>query len=307
MRCSFCKNKSVYYRRNEGNYYCKNHFIKNIEKKVKRTISQNKLIKNGDRIAIAFSGGKDSSTLLIILNKIFKNNPNIKLFAITIDQGIKLRSNEMLKKTKKLCQQLNIDHYIFSFKDEFGITVDDLKRKMKTGFCGSCGILRRYILNKKARELKATKLATGHNLDDETQTIIMNMIRGDLLRLARVGPMPILSRHKKFVPRIKPLIEIPEEESKLYAKLNKISFTQKKCPYSYDDPLRGNTIKFLNNLEKTSPGIKNSLLQSAYKIKPFIKDKFKQEKIRTCEICGEPSSQKKCRVCELLYSSTFMA
>ncbi len=307
MKCSFCRNKSVYYRRNEGHYYCKDHFMNGIEKKVKRTISQNKLIKKGDRIAIAISGGKDSSTLLLILNKIFKNNPNVKLFTITIDQGIKSRSDEMLKKTKKICKQLDVDHYIFSFKDVFEITVDDLKRKMKTGFCGSCGILRRYILNKKARELGATKLATGHNLDDECQTIIMNMIRGDLLRLARTGSMPIISEHKKFVPRIKPLIEIPEEESELYCKLSNVSFIPKKCPYSYDDPLRGETRKFLNALEKTSPGIRNSLLQSAYKIKPFIKSKFKQGKIRTCEICGEPSSQKKCRVCELLNSCAYMA
>lgn len=307
MKCSFCKNKAVYFRRNEGHYYCKNHFIKNIEKKVKRTIAQNKLIKNGDTIAIAFSGGKDSSALLLILNKIFKKNPNVKFFAITINQGIKFREKEILTKTKKLCKNLEIKQYTFSYKQEFGITMDDIRKRMKTGFCGACGILRRYILNKKARELEATKLATGHNLDDECQSIIMNMIRGDLLRLSRIGPMPKLAEHKKFIPRIKPLMEIPEEETKLYSKLNKISFIPKKCPYSFDNPLRGETRNFLNRLEKTSPGIKYSLLQSSYKISPFIKKEFKQDKIKICKKCTEPSSKNICRVCELLSQVTSRA
>ena len=111
----------------------------------------------------------------------------------------------MLTKTEKLCKDFGIEHYIFSYKDEFGLTMDYIRKKMDSGFCGTCGILRRYILNKKSREVKATKLATGHNLDDECQSIIMNMIRGDLLRLSRTGPMPKLAEHKKFVPRIKPL------------------------------------------------------------------------------------------------------
>jgi len=300
MKCSFCRNKSVYFRRNEGHHYCKTHFIKNIEKRVKRTIRINKLIENGDKIAVAVSGGKDSANTLFLLNKIFKNNRKIDFFAITIDEGIQGYRNKSIKKSEIFCKKIGVGQHIFTFKKEFGFTVDKLTKKMKSGYCGSCGLLRRYLLNKKARELKATKLATGHNLDDECESILMNIMKGDLLRLVRSGPMPMLTRHKKFVPRIKPLIMIPENESILYAKINNLTFRPKSCIYSVDNPLRGQTRKFLKNLEETSPGIKYSLYESANKIVPFIRTKFRKGKIGICKKCGEPSSQSICKVCELL-------
>lgn len=216
MKCSFCRNKSVYFRKNEGHHYCRNHFIKNIEKRVKRTIRANKLIENGDRIAVAVSGGKDSANVLFLLKKIFKNNPKIELFTIILDEGIK--------------------RY-------------------------------RYLLDKKVRELKATKLAIGWNLDDECQDILMNVLKGGLLRDFTV--------HKKFVPIIKPLITIPGNESELYAKLNNIPFHSKKCNFSVDNTLRKQARKFLNNLEETSPGIKYSLFESSRKIMPFVRAKLK--------------------------------
>lgn len=302
MKCSFCSKKSVYFRRNEGHHYCENHFIKNIEKKVKRTLGSNKLIERGDRVAIAHSGGKDSSNVLFLLNKILKNNPNIKLFVITLDEGIKRYRDKAVKKSEIFCKKVGIEQHIFSFKKEFGFTVDQLSKKIKSGYCGSCGVLRRYLLNKKARELKATKLATGHNLDDECQSILMNVLKGDLLRLVRVGPMPQVAAHAKFVTRIKPLITILENESILFGKINNIPSHPKKCPYSVDNPLRGGARKFLNSLEETSPGIKYSLYESALKIVPFVRTKFKVEKIGSCKECGEPSSQRICKVCELLSS-----
>jgi len=267
---------------------------------VKRTIRVNKLIENGDRIAVAVSGGKDSANVLFLLNKIFKNNPKIEFFVITIDEGIKGYRDKSIKKSEIFCKKIGVEQHIFTFKEECGITVDELVKRIKSGYCGSCGLLRRYLLNKKAKALKATKLATGHNLDDECESILMNILKGDLLRLVRSGPMPMLTRHKKFVPRIKPLITIPENESILYAKINNITFQPKRCIYSVDNSLRGEARKFLKNLEETSPGIKYSLYKSAKKIMPFIKTKFRSGRISICKECGEPSSQKICKVCELL-------
>jgi uncharacterized protein (TIGR00269 family) len=130
----------------------------------------------------------------------------------------------------------------------------------------------------------------------------MNVLKGDLLRLVRVGPMPQIAGHPKFVIRIKPLIEIQENESVLYGKINKIPSHPKECPNSVDNPLRGKTRKFLNDLEGSSPGIKYSLYESALKIVPFVRTKFKTGKIGNCKKCGEPTSQNICKVCKLLSS-----
>lgn len=299
MKCSFCKQESVYFRKNEGHYYCKKHFIKNIEKKVKKNISANKLIENGDTIAVAHSGSKDSANVLFLLNKIFKNNPKIKIFAITLDEGIKGHRDFSIKKSESLCRKLGVKQYVFYFKEEFGFTVDELAKKIKSGYCKNCDFLKRYSLNKRAREHNATKLATGHNLDDECQRIVMNLLKGNMLRMVRTGPIPKLTNHPKFVNIIKPLIIIPENESMLYGKLNNIPSYSKECSYLVDNPLRNEARKFLNNLEENSPGIKYSLYESALKFKLFTMSKSRKEKIMTCQRCGEPSSQRMCKVCDL--------
>jgi len=302
MKCSFCNKKSIYFRKNEGNYYCENHFTKNIEKRVRKTIRENNLVDKRDKIAVALSGGKDSSTILYLLKKIFKNNPNVEIIAITIDPGIDYVTKYCIPYSKHLCKDSKVKHYLFSFKKEFGKNVREvIKNNPKSSYCEICGVLRRYLINKKVRELGCKKVVTGHNLDDECQSILMNILKGDMMRLVRVGSMPMINKNSKFVPRIKPLINIPEDEVILFAKINKIKYSSKKCPYREFNTLRGDTIQFLNTLEKNSPGIKYSLLESAIKLKPYVEKQFKKNRMKLCEKCKEPASKKICKTCEVLW------
>ncbi len=299
-KCSSCKNEAVYFRINEGRYYCKSHFTKNIEKRFKTTIGKHKLIEDGDKIAVAYSGGKDSGNTLFMLHKIFKNNPKVKLVAITINEGIAGYRDAMLDGIKEFCKQLGVEHHIVSYEGEFHTTIDALAKETTDSMCGTCGVFRRYLLNKAARKVGATKLATGHNLDDEAQSIMMNMLKGDLLRLARTGPIPKIKRHKNFVQRIKPMIMIPERESALYAMLNGIKAYFAECPYAERNALRMETRDFLNKLEERSPGIKYSIIASAEKVIPFVEASFKGIKINNCRECGEPTSGEICKVCETI-------
>ncbi|MBS3052133.1 MAG: TIGR00269 family protein [Candidatus Aenigmarchaeota archaeon] len=299
-KCSSCKNESVYFRTNEGRHYCKVCFSKNIEKKVRLTISKNNLIKNGDKIVVAFSGGKDSGNLLYLLHKIFKDNPNVKIVGMTIDEGIKGYRNITIDKCADFCKKLDVEHHIFTYKEYFHTTIDNLAKDNDDSMCGFCGIFRRYLLNEGARRLDATKLATGHNLDDETQSILMNVLKGDLMRFARIGPIPKIKRHIKFVQRIKPLISIPERESALYAMLNSIPAYFTECPYAQRNALRMETRDFLNKMEERSPGIKYSIISSAQRVAPFIEASFKKSNIKECETCGEPTSGNICIVCQTM-------
>jgi len=301
MKCSFCGRKSIYFRKNEGHHYCKVHLNKSIEKRVRKTIRENNLVGKKERIGVALSGGKDSSTTLYLLNKILKNNPNIEIIGITIDQGFGCVSKYDSTFASELCKNLGLEHHIFSFKDEFGVNVEDIiKKKETSSYCAICGVLRRYLLNKKARELVCTKLATGHNLDDEVQTILMNFLKGDMMRLARVGAMPMISKNPKFVTRIKPLINVPEKEVELFVEINNIKHSSQTCPYRKYNTFRGETIKYLNNMEGNSTGIKHSLLESAVKLKPYIKKQFKKSEIKLCKKCKEPTSKKICKTCKVL-------
>ena len=268
---------------------------------MKRTVRENKLVDKKDKIAVALSGGKDSSATLYFLKKIFKNNPNVEIIGITIDQGFGDVTKKNVSVSAQLCKELGVKHHVFSFKKEFGKDIKEtFNKNPNLSYCTVCGVLRRYLINKKARELGCTKVATGHNLDDECQSILMNILKGDMMRLVRVGAMPMISKNSKFVPRIKPLINIPEEEVILFAKINSIKHSNQKCPYRKFNTLRGESIEFLNKLEKKSFGIKYSLLESALKLKPYVEKQFKSERIKLCEKCQEPASKKICKTCEVL-------
>jgi len=296
-RCHRCGKPAVYFRRYEGKALCNRHFIQSIERRAKKTISENNLIEKGDRVAIALSGGKDSSALTYLLHKVFSKNPDIDLFAITIDEGIRGYRPECIKIAKKLCKDLGLKHYVFSFKDEFGKTLDKMKRG-KAKKCTYCGVFRRYLLNKAARKLKATKLATGHNLDDEAQGILINFFKGDLNRLVRMGAKPMALPDKKFVLRIKPLRNIPEKEIGAYCLLKGLTLRTHECPYVRDS-FRDDIRRQLNEIEDKYPGSKFEVVRTYDRVEKALKTLVRKDAVIYCKRCKEPSSGEVCKTCLL--------
>jgi len=306
MKCSKCGNKAVYHRKYEGTYFCKRHFLDSVEAKAKRTIRRGRMIERNERIAFALSGGKDSSAALFMMHKLFRRRRDLKFFAITIDEGIPGYRDESLKIAKLLCKKLRVKHHVFSFEDELGKPLSKKVREINRAreerwegtACTYCGLARRWLLNMKARDLGATKICFGMNLDDEVQGILMDYIRGDLVRLARMGGEPVL-KSRLFVPRIKPFREIPEREIGLYALLSGLKIQENECPFIEGPRFR--VRDFINVLESESPGTKFSILNTFHRLLPGVRDIVKEanSELVRCEKCGEPSSQKICKTCEL--------
>lgn len=300
--CSFCNKKAVITKKYEGISLCKNHFLYSVEKKLRKTIRQNQLIKRDDCISIAISGGKDSTLLLWFLASIQKKY-KIKIFAISIDEGIKNYRKNTLKYAKQFCKKYNIKHYLFSFKKEIGMNLDKIMKTKYTknqniAACSVCAVIRRYILNKKARELGANKLAVGHNLDDESQSIFINYIRGDVKRGMRLGPISPNQNNVNFVPRIKPLINIPEKEIALFCVLKNFEFSlNDECPYARTS-FRWKIRDIILDLEQNSPGTRFSIIKNFEKTRKILELKnSKKEKINFCKICGEASGKEYCKFC----------
>ena len=123
-----------------------------MKKRVQKTLTRHKMLKRGDRIAIGVSGGKDSIALLHILNKIEKDFPESELIAITIDEGIENYREEGLLFAKKHVEELELEHHIYSFENDFGYGLDEILKilgergkEREFGACSYCGILRRKI------------------------------------------------------------------------------------------------------------------------------------------------------------------
>lgn len=299
--CSKCgKNPVFFCRRYSGEKLCKRCFTRSIEKKVVDTIGKYSMFSYDDRIAVALSGGKDSLTLLHILEKIERRFPRAKLFAITIDEGISGYRDEAIKLAQKQTSKLGIEHIVISFKEIYGHEIDELAEKAKQhnlSPCSICGVLRRTALNIAARKYGATKLATAHNLDDEVQTILINLIRSDVYRLYRLGPV---LRGENFVPRVKPLCKIPEDEVALYAYLTGIEFQSVACPYS-PYTIRSLVRNFLNELEHKYPGSKFAIYRTIEKVKPSLSI---EKNLKFCKNCGEVSTSEMCRTCDIIVKLT---
>lgn len=298
-----CGRKAVIFRKYEGTYLCKSHFLRSVEEKAKKTISKYYGITRGEKIAVGVSGGKDSTALLMLLSRLFGKRKDVRLFAVSIDEGIPGYRDDSLEIAKKLCRKLGIEHHVFSFEREFGKPlhkkVKDIDKKTDGGPCTYCGVGRRYLLNRKSRELGATRLALGMNLDDEVQGILMNYMKGDLIRLSRMGNRQNV-RSKLFVPRIKPFREIPEKEVGLYAFLKGLEIQEDECPLLEGPRFR--VRDFLNEMEKESPGTKFSILKSYDRLMPMLRKGMSRGKygVETCKKCGEPTSgQSICKTCEL--------
>jgi uncharacterized protein (TIGR00269 family) len=303
MACKLCKTKPVIKLKNSNVELCRSCFIRYFEKKVRKTIRNYNLISKNDKLMVACSGGKDSTVVLYLLRKIIKDRSvKIEVFHVNTDlRGYSKKNEENLI---KFCEENNIKLYRTSFREEFGHSACYLKGILKSKgvslkSCAVCGILRRYILNREARRLKATKLVTGHNLDDEAQSIMMNFFKNNAELFPRLGPITGVVRHKKFIPRIKPLYFCAEEEVKLYSKLKKFNVIYDACPCSFDS-YRNSIKKLLNDLEKQYPDVKYSIISSFMKILPVLREGLKIKKVKVCDNCGEPCAGNECKVCSLL-------
>ena len=194
--CSKCqKREAFFHRAYSGETLCRRCFAQSIEDKVRFTITRYRMLNFDDHLAVAVSGGKDSLSLLHILAKLKRHRPQTTLTAVTVDEGIEGYRNEALAAAAENCRRLEVPHHVVSFKELYGFTLDEIVQKTRCGSqaeltaCAYCGVLRRKAINIGAREVGANKVATAHTLDDEAQTVLMNIFRGDITRLAKEKPV----------------------------------------------------------------------------------------------------------------------
>ena len=301
--CNKCRfTNAVYYRKYSGEYLCKKCFIRSIEEKVRKTISKFSLLHYDDKIAVAVSGGKDSLSLLQILKKIInKKKSKAELIAITVDEGIDGYRDESLQIVKEFCGRMQIRNEMISFKESFGVGIDEAVsiRPGKMSSCAMCGPFRRRSLDMIAEKCCANVIATGHNLDDHIQTFLINMLGGDVSRIGWSHPEPV-EYGEHGIRKIKPFIELYEQEIVFYALQTDIPFQSEQCPYMHES-IRSDIRDFFNKLEKEHPGIKYNAYNSFLKISEGIRSKAQPEiRQMKCIRCNRESSDRICSVCKTL-------
>jgi len=303
MECKSCRKKAVINLPNSEVNLCKKHFNIYFEKKIRKTIRTYKMIDKNDKVGVAVSGGKDSMSLLYTLNKIFKPT-KVSIIALAIDEGIGGYRDPEFKFIKEFCEKNEIKLKTFSFKREIGKTLDEIKKKDKETIpCTYCGVFRRKILNEGALKLGLDRVATGHNLDDESQAILMNQFRKNVRASVTMGPVTGVEENKKLVKRIKPLYFLTEKEVATFAFLNGIMDKFVECPNAvlgYRHSIRD----WLNEFERKFPGTKHNIVSSFLVHLDALREGYKKSKnrktIRYCKRCGGATSREVCQVCILM-------
>jgi len=293
MKCSRCKEKAVI----SSPVLCKKHFVGYFEKKIFDTIKKYNLINKSDKVVVACSGGKDSTNVLYLVKKFL--GPKGKVTALLIDEGISGYRDKTVSDLKHFCAKHSISLKMVSFKKEFGSSLDEIIRSKKINAkpCTICGTLRRYLLNKYAKGFGV--IVTGHNLDDESHAVLMNLLRQQLDVLARMGPVTGVSSHKGFVKRVKPLYFCSEKESMLYALLRGFDVSFNECPYVVES-YRAEVRDILNGYESSHKGTKLNIIKSFLKLLPALKEEFKDLAPNACNVCGEPCAGNMCKTCNIV-------
>jgi len=299
-KCVKCDKKAVISLAYGPHEFCKEHFLEFFEKRVRRTVRENKLVKGREKIAVAYSGGKDSAVTLFLINKIFgKSNP---VEALLIDEGISKYRDKALKIAEDNCKKWGVGFKRAFFEKEFGFTMIEVMRqtgpkKLIGSTCAYCGVLRRQVMNKHAKEMGAGKLATGHNLDDESQSILMNVMDADITRFFRLGPMT--QKTKGVVPRIKPLYLCPENEVIAFARIAGVKYYEKQgCPFKWQAK-RNDFRSMVEDFESKYPGMMFSTVRFLKQVKELAGKKVSGKKVFLCEKCGELCSAKVCKACKM--------
>lgn len=301
MKCSRCSSHAVIFLPYSNQYLCASHLTALIDKRVGNNIRNYGMIRNRKRIGVAVSGGKDSLAMLHIMHKLIGKDRRRKIIAVTIDEGIKGYRDKSISCVEKFAAKIGIEHHQFSF-DDFAVPMDEIMEEHERNDpCSYCGVFRRWVLNKASRELNLDALAIGHNLDDMVQTLQLNVMRNEPLRIARFTPNGGMIDDGLFVPRIRPLFNIPEREIMVYALVNSIQFYNGECKYA-KYALRNPIRDFINNMENKYPGTKYRMLNTYLSLLGIIKTHNRAIDMRThtCSVCGELSSNSVCKRCEFL-------
>jgi len=233
---------------------------KKIKSAVGRAIADYNLIQEGDRIGVAVSGGKDSYSLLHILEELRRRAPvKYELMAINIDSGYPGYRADII------AEHLREHGFAHHMEPTDHFDIIKAKRRPGSSYCSICARLKRGVLYTLAQRLGCNKLALGHHLDDFIETLLLNQFFvGSLKAMA-----PSMLADNGVTTVIRPLVYVEERDIIRFSRANRFPVVCCCCPVcGTADQQRKRMKELLAGLEKEIPFVKRSLLKALANVHP---------------------------------------
>ena len=299
MKCRKCGSTAVINMRQHRLALCQECFLEWVPHQVQRTIEKFHMFVPDDRVLVAVSGGKDSLALWDILLRLGYSADGIYIH-LGISDGDYCDVSQ--QKVECFAAARDVRFQVVNVAQEYGQSIPQVaRRKRGRSTCGTCGLVKRHIMNQVACDGGYAVLATGPNVDDEAAVLFQNALHWATGYLARQAPV-LPASHPRLARKAKPLIRLYEREMAAYALLRGIDYIYDECPYS-----KGATTLFykdlLNQLEEKSPGAKQQFYLSFLQARRegrLLPMKSGQVDMSACQRCGQPTTAPElCAFCRL--------
>ncbi len=298
MKCTKCGRKAVIDLKRHNSGFCREHFGEYFENQIHRSIREFDMFEPGDRILVAVSGGKDSLVLWDVLLGF-----GYAADGLYVDLGIGDYSQGSGAVVRRFAESREAHLRYVSLTGEYGYSIPEAAHRMRRAACSPCGMSKRYIFNREARDGAYNVVATGHNMDDEAAVLFGNIVRWNVGYLGR--QYPVLEKNPDGLARkVKPLIRLTERETAAYAVLNGIDYVVEECPKAVG--ARSHLYKkLLNDLELESPGSKQQFLHGFFERGRPHFESSEAISLSPCPECGQPTSREdRCAFCQMTLSLT---
>lgn len=254
MKCRKCGGKASVNMRQHKLALCKEHYLEWIPEQTERFIKKYEMFTHHEKVLVAVSGGKDSLALWDILTRLGYQADGLYI-GLGIDGNIGY-SSESQRLTQKFADQRGLKLHVVDVEKEYGQPIPvlaDITHRGKGRPCSVCGLAKRHVMNRIARDLGYAVLATGHNLDDEAAVLFGNTLNwlGDYL----LRQSPVLPESPGLARKVKPLCRFYEREMTAYVLLRGIEYIYEECPYATGSKTTYYK-ELLNQLETERPGAK---------------------------------------------------
>lgn len=269
--------------------FCADDFLTMFRGQVEKAIRRFEMVRPGDRVLVAVSGGKDSLALWDVLLGL-----GVDATGLYLGLGIGDYSDRSHDVARAFADRAGARLLAVDLQRDQGYDIPTAGRRGSRSTCAVCGLSKRYLFNRAALEGGFDVVATGHNLDDEAATLLGNTLRWQTDAIARRSPA--LPARDGMVKKVKPLHRLSELETAAYAFLRGIDYVVEECPL-----VAGNTqLRYkeaMNAIERSSPGTKAQFFLG------FLErgmDLFRSEdraELRTCASCGQPTTGRFCAFC----------